>query len=96
MPKVIEQLRPITHEERKFQKTVLVKYRGITGFVPSLHDITLWSGTSIGTAAGFVNGNSSNGKIRALLKERAVKNLKPLPPDVQELLDIWSNTIETS
>ena len=94
---VKEQLRRITKDEKIFQKATLDKYRDkITGFVPSLQDIARLSDTNVGTAASFTNGNSSNGKIRALLKDRAIKNLKPLPPDVKKLLDIWSNTLETS
>lgn len=79
----------MTKEDRAYQKATLAKYRGSTGVVPSLQDISLWSGTSVGTASKFVSGNSPSKEIRALIRLRAKKNLDPIPDDLLKLFDIW-------
>lgn len=88
-------IKTMTREERIYQKTILDKYREFrtpTGFVPSLQEISVWSGTSVGSAAKFVNGNSNLQAIRDFLVARAKKKLDPLPAEVQKLFDIWKRT----
>lgn len=84
----------MTPEDRKFQATVLSKYRG-EGTIPAMQKVSTETGISISTIATFMHGNSANETIRSYLRIRFEKNLKPIPEDILKLFAIWDKDAET-
>lgn len=74
-------------EHRKFQAAVLKKYRE-QELLPSLNSMALAAGVSIGTAALFMRGNSTNAELRKYVRRRAT-TLSEMPTDLNELIKIW-------
>jgi|SRR5688572_1104656 len=78
----------MTETERTFQEETLVKYRE-NDIVPSIQQIARKTTTAVNTVVSFMHGNSTNEKIRAYIKDRVGKNLRPIPEDLKQLFAIW-------
>lgn len=85
----------LTTEERDLQSEIMERYRK-DGIVPTIPVIAKDTRVSYTTINKFMSGNSWHRAIRDYIAIRLRKNLKPMPPDVENLLEIWDGISEES